>query len=118
MTLASKSKRVPGSTLRMIANMPPIHDTSGARKNETESATSSQSPSQWVSSAGKTAVKIPIGDGGRMSAKPSLIVDSTTSVSTESATIAERKVARAAGRTKKAAMATAMTSHAIRALSP
>ena len=32
--------------------------------------------------------------------------------------MAERKVARAAGRTKKAAMATAMTSHAIRALSP
>ena len=45
----ASSKRVPGSTLRMIANMPPIQDTSGARKNEIESATSSQSLSQWAS---------------------------------------------------------------------
>src|SRR4029078_4816615 len=60
----------------------------------------------------------PIGDGGSTSARPSLIADSTTSVSTESATIADRKVMRAPRRTKNAATAIAMTSHAISALRP
>ena len=117
-TRVSSRNRAPGSTLRMIANMPPIQDTSGARKNEIESAPSSQSLSPWVRSAGKNEITIPIGVGGRTSADASLIADSTTSVSTESATMAERNVMRAAGRTKKAATATAMTSHAISALRP
>ncbi len=68
--------------------------------------------------AGKNEITIPIGDGGMTSVDASLIADSTNSVSTESATMAERNVMRAAGCTKKAATATAMTSHAISALRP
>ena len=94
-TRVSNRKRAPGSTLRMIANMPPIQDTSGARKNEIEIAPSAQSVRPWALSAGNRESTSPIGDGGARSARPSLIADSTTSVSTESATMAERSHARA-----------------------
>jgi hypothetical protein len=81
-----------------------------------EIAPSAQSFSPWALSAGNRESTSPIGDGGSTSARPSLIADNTTSVSTESATMAERKVMRAPGRTKNAATAIAITSHAIEAI--
>src|SRR5262245_64237570 len=118
-TRPSNRHRAPASRLRMIANMPPIQETTGARKNEIASAGSSQGVSPCVLSHGKRETATAAGeDDGSTSVDPSLSADSTTSVRTESATMAERNVARATGRTKKAATASAITSQATSALRP
>src|SRR5712691_5200376 len=117
-TFPSSANRASGSTLRTMANMPPIQDTTGARKNEIGRAKSTNAASHGTFNAGNKENTAPCGDAGRNGANPNRTEDNTTSVRTDSATMAESAVTRPSGRTKKAATASATTSQATSALRP
>jgi hypothetical protein len=93
--------------------MPPIHDTAGAIKNEIERAISTKPATQPTFRAGNQEKKAALGDDDCSTCvSASLIADNTTSTTAESATMAASTVVRAAGRMKKAAITSAITSDA------